>query len=122
MMEFFQRLSRPPAEARTTVDFTTADPGVSSHCDWLSIEAQQEPLKLSHAVVRQDVDTRTLSGQTTNVARLAIDVSHLPPGQTIDVTLDGQQLEWNAWPEEGGSCGSSGQINSGGPPRRRRRM
>lgn len=102
MMEFFQRLSRPPAEARTTVDFTTADPGVSSRCDWLSIEAQQEPLKLSHAVVRQDVDTRTFDGQTTNVARLAIDVSHLPPGQTIDVTLDGQQMEWNAWPEEGG--------------------
>jgi hypothetical protein len=102
MMEFFQRLSRPPAEARTTVDFTTADPSISSRCDWLSIEAQQEPLKLSHAVVRQDVDTRTFDGQTTNVARLAIDVSHLPPGQTIDVTLDGQQMEWNAWPEEGG--------------------
>ena len=102
MMEFFQRLSRPPAESQTTVDFTTADPGVSSRCDWLSIEAQQEPLKLSHAVVRQDVDTRTFDGQTTNVARLAIDVSHLPPGQTIDVTLDGQQMEWNAWPEEGG--------------------
>jgi dienelactone hydrolase len=100
MMEFFQRLSRPPAEARTTVDFTTADPGISSRCDWLAIESQQEPLKLSHAVVRQDVDTRTYVGQTANVQRLAIDVSHLPPGQTIDVTLDGQQMEWNAWPEE----------------------
>src|SRR5262249_5384706 len=102
MMDFFERLSRPATESKTTVEFTTADPGVSSRCDWLTIDAQQEPLKLSHAVVRQDVDTRTFVGQTTNVARLAIDVSHLPPGQTIDVTLDGQQLEWNTWPEEGG--------------------
>jgi len=100
MMEFFQRLSRPTAESRTSVDFTTADPGVSSHCDWLSIDAQLEPLKLSHAVVRQDIDTRTFVGQTTNVARLAIDISHLPPRQTIDVTLDGQQMEWIAWPED----------------------
>jgi hypothetical protein len=100
MLEFFQRLSRPVPEAREAVDFATADPGVSSRCDWLTIEAQQEPLKLSHAVVRQDVDTRTFVGQTTNVARLAIDVSHLTPGQTIDVTLDGQQMEWIAWPED----------------------
>ncbi|HEY4235182.1 MAG TPA: prolyl oligopeptidase family serine peptidase [Lacipirellulaceae bacterium] len=100
MMEFFQRLSRPMPEARQSVDFATADPGVSSRCDWLTIEAQQEPLKLSHAVIRQDVDTRTFVGQTTNVARLAIDVSHLTAGQTIDVTLDGQQMQWIAWPEE----------------------
>jgi dienelactone hydrolase len=100
MMEFFQRTSRPVPEARQSIDFATADPAVSSRCDWLAIEAQQEPLKLSHAVVRQDVDTRTFVGQTTNVARLAIDVSHLTPGQTIDVTLDGQQMEWIAWPAE----------------------
>jgi dienelactone hydrolase len=102
MMEFFDRMERPAPETRDTVDFTTADPGVSSHCDWLTIEAQQEPLKLSHAVIRQDVDTRTFVGQTTNVARLSIDVSHLTPGQTVDVTLDGQQMEWIAWPEENG--------------------
>ena len=119
MMEFFQRLSRPAAEATTTVDFTTADPGISSHSDWLLIDAQQEPLKLSHALFRQDVDTRTFVGQTTNVARLAIDVSHLPPGQTIDVTLDGQQLEWNAWPEEGGQLWferQDKQWRASGPP------
>jgi hypothetical protein len=39
-------------------------------------------------------------GQTTNVARLAIDVAHLPPGQPIDVALDGQQIQWIPWPEE----------------------
>jgi hypothetical protein len=119
MMEFFQRLLRAPAESQTTVDFTTADPGISSRCDWLSIEAQQEPLKLSHVIVRQDVDTRTFVGQTTNVARLAIDVSHLPRGQTIDVTLDGQQMEWNAWPEEGGQLWferQDKQWRSIGPP------
>jgi hypothetical protein len=100
MMQFFERLSRPAPEACQLIDFQTADPGVSSRCDWLTIEAQQEPFKLSHATLRQDVETRTFVGQTTNIARLSIDVSHLRPGQTIDVTLDGQQMQWITWPEE----------------------
>jgi hypothetical protein len=99
-MEFFERLTRPVPAERTAVDFTTANPGVSSRCDWLTIEAQQEPLKPSRAVIRQDVDTRTFVGQTTNVARLAIDVGHLPPGQPIDVALDGQAIQWINWPDD----------------------
>jgi pimeloyl-ACP methyl ester carboxylesterase len=100
MMEFFERLERPLPESRTIVDFATANPGVSSRCDWLTIEAQQLPLTICRAVIRQDADTRTFVGQTTNVARLAIDVAHLAPGQPIDVTLDGQQLQWIPWPED----------------------
>ena len=26
-------------------------------------------------------------------------MGHLQPGQSVDVALDGQQLDWNAWPE-----------------------
>jgi hypothetical protein len=100
-MEFLKRQARPPAGQRTAIDFTTADPGVSSRCDWLAIESQLEPLKLCRAVFRQDADTRAFVGQTSNVARLAIDVGHLPPGQPIDAVLDGQQLHWISWPDDG---------------------
>jgi dienelactone hydrolase len=93
MMEFFARLAQPASAEREAIDFTTADPGVTSRYDWLTIEAQQEPYRLSRVSIRQNVDTRTFVGQTTNVARLAIDLGHLPPGQPIDVTLDGQQIE-----------------------------
>jgi hypothetical protein len=100
IMEFFERLARPTAAERAVVNFTTANPGVSSRCDWLAIEVQQEPLKPSRVVMRQDVDTRTFVGQSSNVARLAIHVDHLPPGQPIDVALDGQQIEWINWPDD----------------------
>jgi hypothetical protein len=99
LMEFFQRQVQPNAAERTAIDFTTADPGISSRYDWVTIAAQHEPLKPSRAVIRQDVETRTFVGQSSNVARLGLDVSHLSPGQSVDVTLDGQQMQWIPWPE-----------------------
>lgn len=100
MSEFFERLRRPSALERTTVDFATADPGVSSQSDWLSIEEQQVPLKPSRALMRQDVEGREFVGKTTNVARLAIDVEHLTPWHPINVTLDGQEMQSIPWPDE----------------------
>jgi hypothetical protein len=94
MMEFFQEQTSPPAAEQTFVDFTTANPAVSSACNWISIEAQQEQLEPSHVAIRQNAETRTFVGNTSNVARLAIDVTHLAAGQPVDVTLDGQALNW----------------------------
>jgi predicted esterase len=94
MMEFIKHAkSLPPAE-QLIVDFTTANPAVSNKCHWVSIEGQQEQLNPSHVAMRQNPRTRTFVGNTSNVARLAIDVAHLPPNEPIDVTLDGQELNW----------------------------
>jgi predicted esterase len=94
MMEFFREQTLPSATEQTFVDFTTANPAVSSTCNWVSIEAQQEQLEPSHVAIRQNAETRTFVGNTSNVARLAIDTSHLAAGQPVDVTLDGQALNW----------------------------
>jgi hypothetical protein len=94
MMAFFREQKSPPAAEQTFVDFTTANPAVSSTCHWVSIEAQQEQLEPSHVAIRQNIQSRTFVGNTSNVARLAIDVSHLAANQPIDVTLDGQDLNW----------------------------
>ncbi len=94
MMSFFREQTSPPAAEQTYVDFTTANPAVSSSCDWVSIEAQQQQLEMSHVAIRQNAEARTFVGNTSNVARLAIDVGHLPANQPIDVTLDGQSLNW----------------------------
>jgi dipeptidyl aminopeptidase/acylaminoacyl peptidase len=100
MMEFFRHLSLPESPDRHFLDFTTADPAVSSRCHWLSIEAQQEQLAPSRVTIRQDPQTRTFVGNTSNVARLMIDVGHLAANLPIDVTLDGQAMNWIAWPRE----------------------
>ena len=94
MMEFFREQTSLPAAEQSPVDFTTANPAVSSKCNWISIEAQQEQLEPSHVAIRQNAETRTFVGNTSNVARLAIDVSQLAANQPVDVTLDGQSLNW----------------------------
>jgi poly(3-hydroxybutyrate) depolymerase len=94
MMEFFREQTAPASADQTFVDFTTANPAVSSSSNWVSIEAQQEQLEPSHVAIRQNSKTRTFVGNTANVARLAIDVTHLAGNQPIDVTLDGQALNW----------------------------
>jgi predicted esterase len=94
MMEYFREQTATPASEQTFVDFTTANPAVASSCHWVSIEAQQQQLEPSHVAIRQNVPSRTFVGNTSNVARLAIDVAHLAPDQPIDVTLDGQALNW----------------------------
>jgi pimeloyl-ACP methyl ester carboxylesterase len=100
MMEFFRHLSLPEPAAQSLVDFITADPGVSSRCHWVSIEAQQEQRSPSRVTIRQNPQQRTFVGETANVTRLTIDVDHLPPNQPIDVKLDGQSIHWIPWPHD----------------------
>jgi dienelactone hydrolase len=97
MMDFFQRLSQPEPAEHELVNFTTANPGDSSRCHWVSIEAQQKQLEPSQVSIRQNAAARRFMGSTSNVARLALDVAHLAPNQPIDVVLDGQLLNWLNW-------------------------
>src|SRR5436190_4210739 len=90
MMDFFRQQRSQSAAEQTFVDFTTANPAVSSACNWVSVEAQQEQLEPSHVAIRHKVPARTFVGNTANVARLSIDVAHLAPKQQIDVSLDSQ--------------------------------
>jgi poly(3-hydroxybutyrate) depolymerase len=94
MLEFLKRQTSQPAADQNFIDFTTSNPAVSGSYGWVSIEAQQEQLGISHVAIRQNAQARSFVGNTTNVARLAIDVGHLAPNQPIDVTLDGQALNW----------------------------
>jgi predicted esterase len=100
MMEFFRHLSTPAPAEPIEVDFTVVNPAISSRCQWASIEAQERQLAPSRVTLRQDRRARTFVGTTSNVARLALDVSHLPANQPIDVTLDGQSLSWLNWPAD----------------------
>jgi predicted esterase len=100
MIDFFAHQESPAAGAPQVVDFTTANPAVSHRCFWARIEAQEEQLRASHVAIRHDVAARAFAGSTSNVARLTLDVAHLPPGQPIDVTLDGQAMSWLPWPVE----------------------
>jgi hypothetical protein len=98
LIDFLSRHSLPARESVHQVDFVTASPGISAWCHWLGIEAQTHPLQLSSVHVHYDPEKRTFSGTTDNVARLTLDLGHLPPGKPIVVELDGQKLAEIAWP------------------------
>jgi pimeloyl-ACP methyl ester carboxylesterase len=101
IFEFFARRAIPEAKHVRQVEFTTVNPGVSSESHWASIEAQLRPMKPSMVRLQQDIDKRTFSGSTENVARLSLDVFHLKHGEAISVELDGQKFERLPWPAKG---------------------
>ncbi|NIP94789.1 MAG: hypothetical protein GWO24_15620, partial [Akkermansiaceae bacterium] len=75
------------------MEFTTASPAVSSRCHWARIEAQLVPLEPSTVELVVEEGARKISGTTKNVARLALEIPHLPPGEPLTIELDGQSLE-----------------------------
>lgn len=97
MFDLFSRRRIPRSAELRDIEFVTANPGVSATCHWLTILAQNTALAPSSATVRFDPLSRRLSGTTTNVARMAFDVTPFAPGEKITIELDGQALE-RPWP------------------------
>lgn len=93
MFDFFRHHTIPENKNAGHVEFITPNPGISSASRWVSIEAQERHLRFSSVKIRQDVKGRILSGTTDNVARLALDLSHLDKGEPVTVELDDQKLE-----------------------------
>lgn len=92
MFDFFARHARAGPLRTREVRFETANPGVSSSCHWLAIDAQMEQLVMSGVDMRFDPGMNRFSGSTRNVSRLALDLSVARPGVPIEIELDGQTL------------------------------
>jgi dienelactone hydrolase len=101
MFRFFVRHTIPAADAVTHVEFFTASPGVSSRSHWATVEAQ--PVQLRPSTVRLDYDpaTHRFSGETSNVARLSLDVTPWPSIEPFHVALDGQNVANVPRPQSG---------------------
>lgn len=89
LMQFLRNHKLPGPGGPSEIDFTTANPGVSSQCHWAAIEAQQKQLEPSRIVLDQTPTERRITGRTENVERLMLDLSHFPPGANVRVQLDG---------------------------------
>jgi poly(3-hydroxybutyrate) depolymerase len=98
LMEFLAAHRLPERGHVRDVEFTTASPGVSAKCHWLTIEAQQHFYQPSSVKFHAEPDQRRFQGSTQNVGRLALDLAHLPPGKAVAVEIDGQKLGDIAWP------------------------
>jgi pimeloyl-ACP methyl ester carboxylesterase len=101
MFDFFQRRTLPAPNRVRCVDFTTASPGVSAWLYWAAIEGQVRACRFSRVKLELDAQAPRVTGSTTNVSRLAIDVGHLKATKAITVQLDGLPALEIPWPEQG---------------------
>jgi len=100
LFEFLARHTLTPIEKVRQVDFTTAAPSASASMNWARIDAQVHPFQYSTVHLRCDPDKRRFIGTTDNVARLALDLAPLKPGDPVQAELDDQKIDNIVWPEK----------------------
>ena len=92
LFDFFARHSRPGKERVRRVEFVTPNPGISASCNWLTIEQQIEPLKISSTDIQFDPGKVRFVGTTNNVARIAFDIFNVKPDVKINFEIDNQKI------------------------------
>ncbi|MFL5342296.1 MAG: prolyl oligopeptidase family serine peptidase, partial [Gemmataceae bacterium] len=101
MMDFFRQHQLPLPKDVRRVDFITASPTVSAEFRWVTVEQQQKAFRPSAVHISHDAAKSQFTGRTENVARLALDVGHLPADKPVTVELDGQKLGELHRPKDG---------------------
>ena len=92
LFEYFKWHSNKADSSANTIDFMTANPGVSASHRWISVLQQHEPLEFSRVQLERDLAQNTISGTTQNVNVLKIQLSDLNGSEKIQIKLDGDSL------------------------------
>ena len=93
LFDYFARHRLPDNGQMRDVNFTTANPEVSSWSHWLGILAQDEQLDLSNAKFRWNPGSGSFVGHTENVARLGLRLGHVSGHDTLSIHIDDQKLK-----------------------------
>ena len=88
LFDYFRWHTLKPDSITDTIDFVTANPGVSSECRWAAIIQQKQPLQFSNINLVRDKQANTISGTTGNVAMLQVDLSDFSKGEKVSLILD----------------------------------
>lgn len=88
LFDYFREHRIPIDSAVHAIDFTTANPAISSAMHWVRIEQQIQPLQLSRVQLKRNKKAKTISGSTENIGLLCVDLTDFQPGETVTITLD----------------------------------
>ncbi len=88
LFDFFRWHKQLPDTAVHTIDFTTANPGISARYRWASILQQQEPLQYSRIQLQNNVAAGTISGSTANTLLLQLDLAQFGSSRVVNIRLD----------------------------------
>ncbi len=87
LFEYFKWHSIMPDSLVNAIDFTTANPAVSSTMSWATVIQQKEPLAYSRIKFNRDKRNSAISGETENISVLKLDVSDIR-GDSIKLNID----------------------------------
>lgn len=88
IFDFFKWHTITHDTAMNIIDFTTASPGISSKYRWVSVEQQAYPLQYSRVQLNRNKRTRTITGSTTNIQLLKLDLTYFGNNAAISIALD----------------------------------
>lgn len=98
LFQFLKSRRIEPAHQQDHVRFTTPSPAVSDSCFWVTIETQQHSMQPSTVDLRKTDNPAAVTGTTTNVTRLRIDLSRAgllqtpSDEKTLAVELNGKPV------------------------------
>ena len=98
--DLFSKRRIPSLPEVRHIDFTTANPEVSSRCHWATIEQQIKPLEISSVELTLDPHIRRFSGTTKNVKTLKFNLNSLAGAAPASFNIDGVKLEKLAIPAD----------------------
>lgn len=91
LFDFLKRNRRPEDHEVLNFSFQTANPGVSAHCHWITVESQLRSLAMSRVDAKLDPENSSLELRTENLARVTANLSSLLEPRTV--TRKGETVE-----------------------------
>lgn len=88
LFEYFKWHTIADDSAVNVINFSTANPAISSQYKWASVMQQQHALKYSRVKLVRNKKDKTISGTTENVATLKLSLKDFSEGDTVTLTLD----------------------------------
>ncbi|MDP3583189.1 MAG: prolyl oligopeptidase family serine peptidase, partial [Ignavibacteria bacterium] len=101
MFDYFAHHSVSQNEQVKEIDFTTANPAITSKNYWVEVINQKIQQRISKIKMKLEFGNRKFVGTTENVSVLSIDASMLSNDKTFSVEIDNQKIEGITIPNSG---------------------
>ncbi|MFH1195125.1 MAG: prolyl oligopeptidase family serine peptidase [bacterium] len=101
MFDFFAHHSIASNQQIKEINFTTANPAITSKNYWIEVINQTRQQSLSRINIKLEQGSRKFTGTTENIAMLSIDASMLSNDKPVSVELDNQLIEGITIPDAG---------------------
>ncbi|AOM80153.1 prolyl oligopeptidase family serine peptidase [Pedobacter steynii] len=88
IFDYFKPRSIPVSKQLNHIDFSTANPAISSTMHWLSIVQQKYPLKFSRIKADRDLEKKNIEIYTEDVLVCNLSLADFNIADTITITID----------------------------------